>query len=151
MENNKLEIINTKAAQTLATLVEDNNVYCSLDISTDEGKKLAFNASSNPKFSLKEAVNKPIKMVGLYVEAVSMEQDSEGLPEGFEPVTRMMPRMVIIDEKGDSYACVSTGAFHALRRIVSLFGAPNTWEKPLTIVPLLKKANKGQVLTVELQ
>lgn len=161
--------VNNANAATPATLMETKiggGFYCSLDMATEKGKKAVFNATASPEKQVKESVNIPINMTGLYIEPVELvKKDEEGRPvyavnengepildESGEPIvkTDICPRMIIFDDKGTSYSCCSFGAYAAMKRIVNLFGTPDTWEKPVTIIPIVQSKGKNQILSFKL-
>ena len=161
--------VRSTADKTPATIMENQiggGFYCSLDMSTEKGKKEVFNATASPEKLVKECVNIPINMRGLYIEPVELvKKDENGNPvyttnENGEPIldetgepivkTDICPRMIIFDDKGVSYTCCSFGAYAAMKRIINLFGTPDTWEKPVTIVPIVQSKGKNQILSFKL-
>ena len=113
--------------ETPATMMESSifgGCYCSLPMNTDEEKKKIFNATNRADASLRECINMPIEMMGLYIEPIEFEaKDDDGRP-------------------------CSMGAYNSIKRIVSMYGLPDTWDKPITIVPGLVTSGKNQVLTI---
>lgn len=107
--------------------------FCSMTAATDEAKAKLFNAMNNPDERLSEMINRRIAAKDLYVEIVNCTNEETG------EVTAC-PRIVIIDDKGKSYQCVSIGIYSALKKIIQVFGAP-TWEKPVNIE--VKQITKG--------
>lgn len=136
--------------ETPATIMESSifgGCYCSLSMNTDEEKKKIFNATNRADASLRECINMPIEMTGLYIEPVEFEsKDDDG--RVIEGKTQLSPRMIIFDKAGKSYGCCSMGAYNSIKRIVSMYGLPDTWNKPITIVPGLVTSGKNQVLTI---
>ena len=134
-----------KSETNLDTQIAQCGVYCSLPMETPEEKRLIFNATSDPDLKLKECVNKTIALVGVYIEPVEMKNND---PEDAEEnPTRIMPRMILIDDKGHSYSAISTGAYNAMKRIFALYGTPETWTSPLKVMPIIKQVAKGQTIT----
>ena len=103
-----------------------------------------YNATSNPANKLKEHVNEVLSLVHVSVECV--EVSKEDAPEG----KAIAPRIVLITEDGQSYACVSVGVYQSLKRMFTLLGAPDTWTEPVKIKPVLISTKKGQVLSLNL-
>lgn len=139
--------------ETPATLMESavfGGAYCSLPMATAEDKKVVFNAVNRASKKLREAVNVVIPMTGLYIEPVEIaEKDENGnLIDGGR--VSVAPRIIIFAEDGATYGCCSLGAYNSIKRIVSLYGLPETWEKPVNIVPGLVTNGKNQVLTINL-
>lgn len=139
--------------ETPATLMESavfGGAYCSRPMATEEDKKVVFNAVNRAAKKLREAVNVVIPMTGLYIEPVEIaEKDENGnVIEGGR--VSIAPRIIIFAEDGTTYGCCSLGAYNSIKRIVSLYGLPETWEKPVNIVPGLVTNGKNQVLTINL-
>ena len=132
--------------ETPATMMESSifgGCYCSLPMNTDEEKKKIFNATNRADASLRECINMPIEMMGLYIEPIEFEaKDDDGRPYIADG------EIYIFDKDGKSYGCCSMGAYNSIKRIVSMYGLPDTWDKPITIVPGLVTSGKNQVLTI---
>lgn len=107
--------------------------FCSMVATTDEERAQLFNAMNNPDERLADCINMQIKAKDLYVEIVNCTNEETG------EVTAV-PRIVIIDENGKSYQCVSIGIYSALKKVIQVYGAP-TWEKPITLE--VKQVSKG--------
>lgn len=139
--------------ETPATLMESavfGGAYCSLPMATEEDKKVVFNAVNRASKKLREAVNVVIPMTGLYIEPVEIaEKDENGNVIDGGRVS-IAPRIIIFAEDGATYGCCSLGAYNSIKRIVSMYGLPETWEKPVNIVPGLVTNGKNQVLTINL-
>lgn len=118
--------------------------YCSVCAEDPVKKAELFNAMNNPDERLADHINEVIKVKDVYCEAVELVNEQTG-------ESTVNPRIVLIDESGKSYQCVSFGVFNALKKIISpaFFGAP-TWENPIPIK--VKQVTKGQrsMLTLEI-
>lgn len=139
--------------ETPATMMEAavyGGAYCSLPMTTDEEKKLVFNAVNRATKKLREAVNITIPMKGLYIEPVEMAERDESGEYVENGRMSIAPRIIIFAEDGTTYGCCSLGAYNSLKRIISMFGLPDTWEKPVKIVPSLVTNGKYQALTINL-
>lgn len=108
--------------------------YTSMQASTREEKAAMFNAMNNPDKRLADCINMQIRAKDLYIEIVNCTNEETG------EVTAC-PRIVIIDEEGVSYQCVSVGIYSALKKVIQVFGAP-TWDEPVTLE--VKQITKGQ-------
>lgn len=107
--------------------------FSSLKAETDEEKARLFNAINNPSKRLSDCINMKIKAKDLYIEVVQCTNEETG-------VTTACPRIVIVDEAGESYQAVSLGIYSALKKVIQIFGAP-TWEKPIPLE--VKQVTKG--------
>lgn len=108
--------------------------YCSLTAETAEEKTTLYNAMNNPQNRVKDCINETIALKDVFVEVVHCVNR-----ETDESVAA--PRVVLIDENGIGFQCVSTGVFSALKKLFSVFGEPRTWEKPVKIK--IKQLNRG--------
>lgn len=124
----------------IESLTERRVTFCSLHPETREEKIAMFNAMNNPSKRLADCINETISMKDLFVEIVELTNDYGD--------TEACPRIVIIDEDGMSYTCVSFGIFNSLRKFIELFGAP-TWEDPIKVKILSKQKDKKSLLTME--
>lgn len=115
--------------------------FTSVVATTDEEKASLFNAMNNPDKRLADCINMTIKAKDLYIEVVNCTNEETG------EVTAC-PRIVIIDDKGVSYQCVSVGIYSALKKLIQVYGAP-TWETPLKLA--VKQISKGnrKMLTLD--
>lgn len=112
---------------------------------TDHNVAVAFyNATSNPVNKLKEHVNEVLNLVHVSVECVEVCTDDESESKA------IAPRIVLITDDGQSYACVSVGVYQSLKRMFTLLGTPDTWTEPMKIKPVLISTKKGQVLSLNL-
>ena len=62
----------------------------------------------------------------MHVSVECVEIHKEDTPEE----KTIAPRIVLIMEDGQSYACVSVGVFQSLKRMFTLLGTPDTWAEP---------------------
>lgn len=138
----------TKSENNGAMMISDvmNTGVCYTDMNlADRSAAIAFyNATSNPVNKLKEHVNEVLSLVHVSVECVEVHKNDT--PEG----KATAPRIVLITDDGQSYACVSVGVYHSLKRLFTLLGTPDTWTKPVKIKPVLISTKKGQVLSLNL-
>lgn len=99
--------------------------FCSMVAVDTKSKKTLFNATSNPT-KISSMIGKTLDLFHFYVEVIQVVSEQTG-----EIVN--VPRVVLIDSKGNGYQGVSVGLYNAVKRIVSMFGMPETWEAPLTV------------------
>lgn len=116
--------------------------FCSLVAESDEDKAKLFNAMNNPDKRIADCINTVIRAKDLYVEVVQCTNEETG------EITPA-PRLVLIDEKGESYQAVSVGIYSALKKIIQIYGVP-TWEKaiPLMVKQVTKGSRKMLTLSV---
>lgn len=118
--------------------------YTDMDLADRSAAVAFYNATSNPANKLKEHVNEVLSLVHVSVECVEVSKENN-------PDDKVLaPRIVLITEDGQSYACVSIGVYQSLKRMFSLLGTPDTWTEPVKIKPVLISTKKGQVLSLNL-
>lgn len=139
---NEMVAKNAEAIKSASEVMSTGMSYTDMDLSNMAVAKDFYNAVSQPDTSLKECVNIPIAMTHVSVEVCEMRSDLNG--------DVIAPRVVIMDKDGKSYQAVSIGVYQSLKRIFALFGTPDTWSEPLTVVPMLTSTKKGQVLSLRL-
>lgn len=139
---NEMIAKNAEAIKSASEVMSTGMSYTDMDLSNMAVAKDFYNAVSQPDTSLKECVNIPIAMTHVSVEVCEMHSEQNG--------DVIAPRVVIMDEDGKSYQAVSIGVYQSLKRIFALFGTPDTWTVPLTVVPMLTSTKKGQVLSLRL-
>lgn len=133
---------NSESIKMASEVMSTGMSYTDMDLSNIATAKDFYNAVSQPEMSLKECVNIPIAMSHVSVEVCEVHSEQDGVV--------IAPRVVIIDKDGRSYRSVSVCVYQSLKRIFALFGTPDTWDEPLTVVPMLTSTKKGQVLTLRL-
>lgn len=99
--------------------------FCSMVAVDVNAKKSLFNATSNPE-KISKMIGKTIDLLHFYVEVIQVVSDQTG-------EICNVPRVVLIDSQGNGYQAVSVGMYNSLKRIVSMFGMPETWDAPLTV------------------
>lgn len=142
MENQVLMTMQTKEEQMIAELNEQKLSYCSLQAETEADKMILFNAMNNPEHRLADYINNVINVKDVFCEIVDCVNKETG-------EINQAPRIVLIDDMGEGYACVSLGIFSAVKKLMQVFGNP-TWETPLPVkvVQVTKGTNKMLTLQV---
>lgn len=116
---------------------------CSIKAETAEEKALVFNAANNPQHKVADFINKKIMVKDIYAETLELVNKETGEVD-------KAPRIVLIDESGEAYECVSVGMFSALKKLIATFGEP-TWEQPIPVVVKQEKVANGSMLTISVQ
>lgn len=135
---------NIGTAMTVADVMNTGLGYTDMNLADRSAAVAFYNATSNPVNKLKEHVNEVLSLVHVSVECV--EVSKEDAPEN----KVIAPRIVLITEDSQSYACVSVGVYQSLKRLFTLLGTPDTWAEPVKIKPVLISTKKGQVLSLNL-
>jgi len=136
MEENKNEV-------TLFSGVK-NKVYCSKTATNEKEKKELFNALESCDALLNDCVGQEIEIQDIYVEEKEVLDDETG-----ELKTKF--RTIIFDKSGQTYATGSYGIFNVMKKIIQIYGLPETWEKPIKVKVAKRPIGNGkQSLTLTL-
>ena len=122
---------------------ESPSTYCSVQGGDRKAKALVYNAMNNPTHRVGDCINKKLMIKDVLAEVIELENEETG-------EMQQVPRVVLIDEKGESYQAVSTGIFNAVKKAIAVFGAP-TWDEPLPIVIKQVSLGKNQMLTFDIE
>lgn len=114
--------------------------FCTMTAEDKKAKITLYNACANPE-KISAIIGKTIKLLHFYVEVVQVVSEQSG-----ELVN--VPRCVLIDEKGKGYQAVSIGMYNSLKRIVSMFGLPDTWSEPLAVEVQQIETKKGRTFNL---
>lgn len=117
--------------------------YCSVRAETMAEKALVFNAANNPQHKVNDFINKLIMLKDVYAETLELVNQETGEYE-------KAPRIVLIDENGEAYECVSVGMFSSLKKLIATFGEP-TWDEPIPVIVKQEKVKNGSMLTLSVQ
>lgn len=143
MENASLSIINDDNGNTMvAALTTARDQFCSLVANTPEEKMQLFNLINAPDKRVKDMINVPLPITDIYAETVECVNEATG-------EIQVCPRIVLIDDKGNSYQCVSKGMLNALSKMFQIYGLPH-WNEPITIIPKLISKGDRNILTFTL-
>lgn len=148
MTENALATIDLKS--DLAT--GGGSTYCSIQAEDRASKAKVFNAMNNPDHRVGDFINKTIKLKDVLAEVITMdEKDADDQPvidpETGEAKRTQAIRVVLFDDKGESYQAVSTGIYNAVKKLMMIYGAP-TWEDPITVEVKQVSLGKNQMLTL---
>ena len=143
MENQNVNLNEEKRELTLFSGIKQN-VYCSKLAETETEKKELFNALESCDALLNDCVGQEINIKDIYVEEKQVVDNETG-----EIKTKF--RTIIFDESGQTYATGSYGIYNILKKIVQIYGLPETWEKALKVKVAKRPIGNGkQSLTLTL-
>ena len=120
------------------------SAFCTLDMENADRKTKAqiANALNNPDHTVKSMVNKTIKVKNFLIEVAEILNDDTG------EIDRV-PRIILFDEKNETYLAHSIGMFNAIRSACRTFGnAP--WDDPLNFEICEKPTKNGFMLTAKI-
>ena len=110
--------------------------YCSIKGDTREAKVAMYNAINSPDHKLSDFVGKKLNIKDISIERVENINEETG-------EMAANARVVLIDENGESYTCVSSGIYSAIKKLVAVFGEP-TWEPALPVEVQNLSTKKGR-------
>lgn len=137
-----MPLVNDEEPELIDVMTSRTLAYCSFKPQTEEDKILLYNLTNTPEKHLKDEIKDTIAVKDVFVEMIPMMSQKTG-------EIKDTPRIVLIDDKGVGHTCVSTGVYGSLRKIFISFGAPETWKKPIKVVPILiNKSADRSILTL---
>ena len=143
MENQNVNVNENKGELTLFSGLKQN-VYCSKVAETEKEKKELFNALESCDALLNDCVGQEIEIKDIYVEEKQVIDNETG-----EVKTKY--RTILFDENGQTYATGSYGIYNVLKKIVQIYGLPESWEKSLKVKVAKRPIGNGkQSLTLTL-
>ena len=95
-----------------------------------------YNAINSPDHKLSDFVGKKLNIKDISIERVENLNEETG-------EMAANARVVLIDENGESYTCVSSGIYSAIKKLVAVFGEP-TWEPALPVEVQNLSTKKGR-------
>ena len=121
---------------TVLTDLNNAEYYCSIKGDTREALVAMYNAINSPDHKLSDFVGKKLNIKDISIERVENMNDETG-------EMAANARVVLIDENGESYTCVSSGIYSAIKKLVAVFGEP-TWEPALPVEVQNLSTKKGR-------
>lgn len=113
------------------------DMYCSIKkMDTKEEKMKIFNAINGNGKRIAEMLGKTIMLKDVVAHSIQLMDEQTG--EIIDTV-----RVVLIDDKGESYAGVSAGIMNSLSKIFMIYGEPENWEEPIKVEIQQKSTRNG--------
>ena len=114
-------------------------VWSSLDVQSDDGKRVLFNAISDST-PLRDAIDPTnrfvVDMVNVIVHPTDRADDDGEVSKA--------ARLVVIDSYGNAYSTMSTNIINQMMVLFSVFGTPDTWNDPISVIFSERKARSGR-------
>ena len=143
MENQNLNVNENKGELTLFSGVKQN-IYCSKAVESEEDKKELFNALETCDALLNDCVGTEIEIKDIYVEEREVVDEETG-------ELKKKYRTILFDASGQTYATGSYGIYNIIKKIVTIYGLPETWANPLKVKVAKRPIGNGkQSLTLTL-
>lgn len=121
---------------TVLTDLNNDETYCSIKGDSREALVAMYNAINSPDHKLSDFVGKELRICDISIERVENMNEETG-------EMAANARVVLIDENGESYTCVSSGIYSAIKKLVAVFGEP-TWEPALPVEVQNLSTKKGR-------
>ncbi len=136
------ELVERNVESLENNLVESNDSFCSFTADTPEDKAKLFRIMNSPAKRISDCINETIVVKDVYCEKVQVINKETG-------AISTCPRVVLVDEKGIGYQCVSFGVFGSLKKLFQVYGVP-TWEPgiPVKVKQITRDKNKILTLTI---
>ncbi len=112
----------------------DVGVYSTFKGEDFETRKQVLAALMDPQ-PIADNLGKTINLANVIAQAVEVADDNGVLNETV--------RVILVDDKGTSYAGLSDGLFRSIRNIFGILGEPATWPGPLPVKVTEEKSRKG--------
>lgn len=121
----------------------ENGSYSSIKIKSQDDLKRVYNALETCDKLLNDCVGEEIDIKDIYIESfISKHDNTEG---------NVKYRTILFADDGTTYVTTAYGVFNALRKIVSMYGEPSTWETPLKVQVVKRSIGHGkETLTLKL-
>lgn len=114
---------------------------CSFNPTNEKEQAVLFKAMNNPSHRLGEAINTVITVKDIFAEYVDVTNRETG-------EVNKAPRIVLIDNKGEGWACVSVGIMSAVKNLITIYGSP-TWEDGIKVKVVQVIKGERRMLTLE--
>lgn len=136
------EEITTVETAAIASTPEDAGIQfrSSFDLSTEEGRKKAFNASMAADFKVSDCLNKTITMVGYLVEPIETVDEVTG-------EYQTIPHVVIFDKDGMAYESSSKGMLSSVARLDNIYHFAQGAEVDIQFIE--RKARLGRMYLIK--
>lgn len=103
-----------------------NQMYCSMNIETEEDKKKLYNLMGNCDYRVSDKLDTEIMLKDVLIQKFISVDDETGVAEE-------KYRIVLIDNNGKTYASGSKGLYRSVGQLLAIMGEPSTWNTPVKI------------------
>lgn len=137
------QTIEVDGVSLIADLTNAQAAYCSLTAEDDKARATLYNATNSTQERLGDHINEVITVAHIYVEAVNCTNRETG-------EIKACPRVVLITDRGIGYQAVSLGVYGSVKKLIQIFGEPQSWKSPMRL--RVKQLTRGEfkILTLEI-
>lgn len=140
------DVVETTGTTALANITakeaftEGMDYFTFMNLEDPETKLAVYSAIQNPDYKLRDwAADNPgqsIALANALIHPVKLNDEETG-----EVVNSW--RCILFDADGNTYVAVSEGVVNSLQKLFSIVGPPDTWDKPINMIPKELKTRKG--------
>lgn len=145
LETIKAELDNEYAGRSVIDIqsIADGSDIVSSFTGEDFATKIKIGAAVSGAKSLRdEMLNKKFNLKNFVIQRVQLASEETGVIED-------VARVILIDDKDNAYASVSTGVLSALKTIIGVAGMPEQWDSAIPCTPAEETTRKKfRVLTL---
>lgn len=110
--------------------------------SNSAGRSELFNALSAKSTNISEMIGKVINLTNVVFQGRNFTDEDTGESE-------KAMRVIFITDNGEVYHSYSTGILNSVKTFLSVYGTPDTWERPIPVtVERVTLRNGGQTFTL---
>lgn len=106
--------------------MENSATLTFTDSSNNEERSKLFNALSAKSTNISEMIGKTINLTNVVFQGRNFTDEDTG-------EYRKAMRVIFIDDGGEAYHSYSTGIFNSVKTFLSVYGTPDTWDKPIPV------------------
>jgi len=134
-ENQELETTTTSVRSQLAGMnAGDVGVFSTFKGEDFKTRVAVYQALTDAE-PVADHVGETIQLANVVAQAVEVADETGAVNETV--------RVILVDDKGKSYAALSDGLFRSIRNIFGILGEPQQWGQPLPVKVLEEKSRKG--------
>lgn len=105
--------------------VESPTPYVSFRPETASEKARLYRAMTTPDYKVADCINQVVRLTDVYVERVEVADQETG-------EVALVPRVVLFDADGKTYAATSRGIANSLERLFMVYGQPH-WNEAIPV------------------
>lgn len=111
-------------------------IHTTVDMTTEEGKFAVYNALQGAE-KIEEHLDEIIMLKDVVTQNMQMLDEQTG--EMQDTV-----RVILIDVDGNAFTAISKVMMNGLNTMFTIFGMPQTWDKPKPVVVTERKSRNGR-------
>lgn len=110
--------------------------------SNNEERSELFNALAAKSTNISEMIGKTVNLTNVVFQGRNFVEEETG-------EFRKAMRVIFIADDGEVYHSYSAGIFNSVKTFLSVYGTPDTWDKPIPVtVERVTLRNGGQTFTL---